>query len=438
MMSDAMKPYDATRQGWTPREAAHLLARCAGGASAAQVAAAVSNGLEQTVAALVEPQPETSNFIATEKILHRSSLRSGNIDALKNWWLYRMLTSSNSLVETMTLFWHNHFATSNAKVQSAEKMDTQNELLRRHALGDFRVLFREMARDVAMLVWLDGNANRKRHPNENFAREVLELFALGVGNYTESDVKEAARAFTGWHVRNDKFWFNAIQHDGGIKRLFGKSGHFKGDDVLDLCLAHPACPRFLARKLLTAFVRPDPEASLVEALAERIRTHDFQMAPVLRELFTSNAFFAPDARRALIKSPVQLVVGTHRSLAGQANLNNCVELIGDLGQDLFEPPTVKGWEGGKLWINTATMLQRTNFAAELMSGNRFGSLDDLETFRSAKKTVDHYLDLLLAGEAAPETRNRLAGYLRETTGSSEERTRGLVQLIMTLPEYQLI
>ena len=414
-----------------------MLWRCASGASANEIQRALEDGMEKTVARLVEGQSESEGFVATEKLLHRSALKSGNVDSLKNWWLFRFLKTSNPLAEKMTLLWHNHFATSNVKVRSAEKMDTQHTLLREHALGNFADLFRAMARDVAMLIWLDGNANRKRHPNENFAREVMELFALGVGNYSETDIKEAARAFTGWHVRKDEFWFNKIQHDPGVKKVLGKSGKFKGDDILEICLEHKACARFVASKLLGAFVQPNPDAALLDALAARIRFHKFEMAPVMMELLSSQAFYDSQSRLTLIKSPVELVVSTFRTLEGNAKLAECVQLMSDLGQSLFEPPTVKGWEGGRLWINSATMLQRANFASQVAAGERFGQIASRQK-GSVQAKVTAYLELLLADEVSPDTREELTDYFRRAKGSDSERNNGLVQLIMTMPEYQLI
>ena len=348
-----------------------------------------------------------------------------------------MLHSANPLEEKMTLFWHNHFATSNAKVRSTEKMEAQNEIIRKHALGNFRRLFNDMARDVAMLVWLDGNANRKRYPNENFAREVMELFSLGVGNYTETDIQEAARAFTGLHVREDEFWFNKHQHDNSSKTVLSKTGAFKGDDILELCLEQPACARFLAKKLLKAFVQPDPDKELIEALAERIHTYQFEMTPVLRDLLGSRAFFAASARRSLIKSPVDLVLGAFKAFGGRCHLANSVQLMSDLGQNLFEPPTVKGWEGHRQWINSATMLQRANFAAAFAGSKRYGQAEVLSpTATSIEATIDHWLDLLLGGEAPEDSRSELIAYGNEI-GHTQDAPRGIVHLIMTMPEYQL-
>lgn len=438
-MSDPLDRYDSAQRGWTKREATHLLWRCAAGASNSEIDRALEDGMEKTVARLIEGQSESEDFVATEKLLHSSALKSGNIDSLKNWWLFRFLKTANPLAEKMTLLWHNHFATSNVKVRSTEKMDTQHALLRKHALGNFADLFRALARDVAMLMWLDGNANRKRHPNENFAREVMELFALGVGNYNESDIKEAARAFTGWHVRNEEFWFNKVQHDPGVKKVLGKSGKFKGDDILEICLQHKACARFVASKLLSAFVQPYPDAALLDALAARIRFHKFEIAPVMRELLSSQGFYASESRRVIIKSPVELVVSTFRSLGGRAKLAECVQLMSDLGQNLFEPPTVKGWEGGRLWINSATMLQRANFASQVTAGESFGNIGERSRQTgSVQARVTDFLELLLAAEVSQTTREDLTNYLRRAKGSATEQNNGLVQLIMTMPEYQLI
>jgi len=436
-MPDLLLRYNPAKNGWTKREATHLLWRCAAGASADEIERAHDDGMAKTVARLLDAQPESEDFVATEKLLHSSALKSGNIASLKNWWLFRFLKTANPLVEKMTLLWHNHFATSNLKVRSTEKMNDQHTLLRQHAFGNFADLFRAMARDVAMLIWLDGNANRKRHPNENFAREVMELFALGVGNYTESDIKEAARAFTGWHVRNDEFWFNKVQHDQGEKTFLGKTGNFKGDDILEICLQHKACARFVASKLLRAFVKPDPDAPLLDALADRIRFHKFEIAPVMRELLSSQVFYASESRHVIIKSPVELVASTFRSLEGNAKLAECVQLMSDLGQNLFEPPTVKGWEGGRLWINSATMLQRANFASQVTSGDRFGRIESRQSGSDSAK-ITAYLELLLSSEVSPATRKDLTNYLRRAKGSDKEQTQGLVQLIMTMPEYQLI
>lgn len=442
-MIEALKPHQPGPGGWTRREATHLLWRTQLGATHAEIEAATTTGLEKTLERLTTPQPESESFVSADTLLRRTAFDTGGIADLKAWWLYRMLNSVNPLVEKMSLVWHSHFATSNAKVQSVPYMADQNDLIRRHATGNFRPLLRGMARDVAMLVWLDGNANRKRQPNENFAREVMELFSLDVGNYTEHDIKEAARAFSGWQVREGKFWFNELQHDTGTKTVFGTSGNLNGDDVIDLCLTQPACPRFLARKLLRAFVIPTPPAELVDGLAERIRHHDFEMAPVLRELLSSRVFFSPEARSALIKGPVELMLGAYRSLEVHAKLATTIPLLASLGQDVFEPPTVKGWDGGRLWISSTSMLQRANFAAELAMGNRLGMIpvealsNSVAGSESPEAIVRHFADLLLNRELDSDVTARLVAFLNQSEGSREQRLRGVIQLVMTMPEFQL-
>jgi uncharacterized protein (DUF1800 family) len=294
-----------------------------------------------------------------------------------------------------------------------------------------------------MLVWLDGNANRRRQPNENFARELMELFALGVGNYSEKDIQEAARAFSGWHVRGGKFWLNRLQQDTGSKTVFGRTGNFDGDDVVELCLEQDAARRFLATKLLQFFVMPGPPKAAVHELAVCIRENDYAMRPVLHTLFSSAIFFGPQARHAIIKSPADFVLGTGRSLEAKVNLRESVDLMAQLGQALFEPPTVEGWKGGRAWINSATMLGRANFAAELTMGSRFGQIaDPAETaarlgWQEPGDAVNYYIELLLAREV-PSARVLIEDYLARASGSLGERLRGVLHLLLTLPEYQLV
>lgn len=442
---DLLQPYRPRVDGpWTRREAAHLLRRAQFGVSAAEVETAVEVGLAATLDRLLQPQQETDEFLASEALLRQNALDTGNIDSLKAWWLYRMIGTANPLLEKMSLFWHGHFATAYAKVQSVTHMAVQNDLIREHALGSFRSLLHGLVRDVAMLLWLDGNANRRRHANENFARELLELFSLGIGNYSEMDVAEAARAFTGWHVRSGEFWFNQLQHDNGAKQVFGRNGALDGGDVVDLCLQQPACARFLANKLLRNFVMPTPPDGLVEQLAANIRANDLVLAPVLRELFGSKRFFSVEARAALIKSPLDLALGAQRVLDCRVHLQATATLLAGLGQDLFDPPTVKGWDGGRVWITSASLLRRDNFASELCLGDRYGriavltDLLDGQGLIAPQAIVRRATELLLAVDLDVAATSSLEGYLHRARGSREQRLRGLVHLIMTLPEYQLM
>lgn len=424
-----------TDVAWSRREATHLLWRTGFGASADEIQQATQDGLDKTIDRLLSPPTESAEFGKADALLRQAAFDSGNIADLKAWWLHRMTASANPLVEKLTLLWHNHFATSNAKVDSVPLMAAQNDLLRRESLGSFRRVLHDIAKDVAMLVWLDSNSNRKRHPNENFAREVMELFSLGVGNYSEHDIQEAARAFTGWHVRDGEFWFNAIQHDTGEKVVFGNRGNFDGGDIVELCLEHPACPRFLAFKLLRQFVEPSPPREHIDALAARIRQHNFEWRPILRGLFSSRLFFAESSRQSIIKSPVELLLGAVRQLKAKPNLQAIARLSAELGQDIFEPPTVKGWDGGRLWISSTTLIQRANFATALLKSNQLGSISFAGL--RVEDDVNYFVDLLLARDVGPDAVAELRQFVNNQPGDAETRFRSLAQFVMQMPEYQL-
>lgn len=429
----------ADSRPWTVHEAAHLLGRAQFGFTPDELETALTLGRKGTLARLLAVSPETPEFQQAEDSLRRTALATGDITDLKVWWLYRMWASSNPVVEKVALLWHNHFATSHAKVQSVPQMLAQNQLIRTHGLGDFKRLLHELSRDPAMLVWLDGNANRKRHPNENFAREIMELFALGVGNYTEKDIQEAARAFSGWHVREGRFWFNTLQHDGSAKTVFGKTGPFDGAAIVDLCLEQPACARFLALKLLRQYVTPSPDAAMLDAVADRLRLHHYQMAPVLHELFASELFFQEANHRSIIKSPLDLVVGALRVLCTSVRWPRVVQLLASLGQDVFVPPSVKGWEGGRLWINSSSILLRTNFATELATTDQIGLLrpELLQTAQSGSTEVVRNLSRLLTGGSTFPSEADVIEFHRQTTGDGVQKLKSTLQLILSLPEYQL-
>ena len=438
-LSKPLAPYDATTV-WTHREASHLMSRAQFGFTPDELDRATREGMNATLQRLTEVQPESTDFARAETSLRQAAISTGSIDNLKIWWLYRMRYSANPLTEKLTLFWHNHFATSNAKVNSVPYMLRQNELIRTNATKDFKQLLHGMSRDTAMLIWLDGNANRKRHPNENFAREIMELFALGVGNYTEKDIQEAARAFTGWHVRDGQFWMHELQHDDSPKTVFGKTGSYDGNDIVNLCLEQPSCPRFLATKLSKTFVCPDPSQEMIEQLANRIRHHDFNMRPVLRELFSSKWFYLEENRQILIKSPLEFVTGTLRTLAEPIRWTGVIKVLADLGQNIFEPPSVKGWEGGRHWITSSSILQRANFATELTTTNQFGPLSDTvrQVSSEGSEAIVNQLGRWLLPDRLDDTlRQELLKFHVSAEGNSDQKLRGLLQLILTLPEFQL-
>jgi uncharacterized protein (DUF1800 family) len=287
---------------------------------------------------------------------------------LKNWWVAEMIATPSPLTECMTLFWHNHFTSSVQKVRSGTLMYRQNVLLRRHALGNFAQMLREVSKDPAMLVYLDSATNRRGQPNENFAREVMELFTLGEGSYTEADIREAARSFTGWSVdpETGTYLWRPFAHDRGAKTVLGHSGEFDGDDVLGILLAQPQTAEFVVAKLWKEFVSPVPDAREVKRIATVFRNSGYDIKTAVRALLTSDAFYAAENRGALVKSPVDLVIGTMRQFnVAYSDPLPLTFLLRALGQDLFSPPNVKGWPGGDAWINSTTLLARRQFLERL-------------------------------------------------------------------------
>jgi uncharacterized protein (DUF1800 family) len=284
------------------------------------------------------------------------------------WWADRMLNTARPLEEKMTLFWHGHFATSEDKVRDVRKMLRQNETFRRHAAGNFRELMVAIAQDPAMLYFLDAGVNVKGAPNENFAREIMELFTMGVGHYSETDIREAARAFTGWNADDLTFVVHAAQHDDGPKTVLGQSGNFDGVEVIDIILQQPATADFIAGKLYRYFVREDLDPALQAELGAILRAANHELKPLLRTLFLSRDFYSPASMGTHIKSPVQLVVSTYKKLGARAipGIPDFNEATAAMGQALFWPPTVAGWAEGRSWITPGLLLERGNFALEVL------------------------------------------------------------------------
>jgi uncharacterized protein (DUF1800 family) len=301
-------------------------------------------------------------------------------EQLRGWWLYCMLQGGHPLREKLTLFWHNHFATSLAKVRSSTLMFGQNCLLREHALGRFGPMLQAISRDAAMMVWLDSNNNVKGKPNENYARELMELFSLGVGHYNEKDIREAARAFTGWRTDGKGFAFDARLHDSGPKTVLGQTGAWDGGDVVRIVLEQPASARFLVRKLYHFFVseKAVPPDSLVEPLCKSFRKSDYDIAGLVRTILASRHFYSDHAFRQRVKGPVEYVLGAVQTVYRRYGEQDAeyrslpqrmlVSWLGAMGQHLFAPPNVKGWPGGPSWLNTSTVLQRDNFAGAVAMG----------------------------------------------------------------------
>jgi uncharacterized protein (DUF1800 family) len=366
-------------------DARHLLARTGFGASPGELTAFA--GLSRAAAVdrlLAESRPQAQtpppawvgrapfppkDQMAQDdaKAAYRDQVRDETIE-LREWWYREMWSTHSPLTERMTLFWHNHFVSGMQKVKSPPLMYQQNALLRREALGNFGRLLHEVARDPAMLVYLDGVRNRKEEPNENFAREVMELFTLGEGHYGEQDIREAARALTGMSLERDtgRYRFRPALHDDGNKRILGRYGNFDGDGFIDILLSRPELAEFISRKLWREFVSPDPDADEIKRLAAVFRQSGYEIKPLLRALLLSDAFWSPRHRGVLVKSPVELTVGTLRTFGIEPPAwRPLLAVDRAMGQSLFDPPNVKGWPGYTDWINSQTLLQRKQLLARV-------------------------------------------------------------------------
>ena len=439
---------------WDVRKAAHLHRRAGFGATRAELVRDVQAGPEASVNRLFHPPQLPTEESEAIDGLRQTARSSSNLDLLKVCWLNRILYGPDPLREKLTLFWHGHFATSQKKVESVALMDQQNETLRSHALGGFAKLLEAIIADPAMLVWLDGGTSKKGKPNENFGREFLELFTMGAGHYQERDIREAARAFTGW-VRQDsrgvfqetpKFVHEPTQVDDGTKTFLGKTGRWGPSDIVRIVLDRPEAAVFLARKLYRFFVSeagtPGPE--LIEPLADEIRRHQFAIGPIVEVILRSRHFYSRAVYRQRIKSPVEFSAGLLRTLEVPRAAINPLALSAACdaqGQELFAPPNVEGWVGGPVWINSATLLERTNWAADVVWGRAENGLAPFDPNAwaaryaiPAKNITGALIDLLLQGDLSDEAR-RLT--LDVGHDGSPNGLRKVIQRIVNCAEFQL-
>lgn len=395
---------------WTIFEAAHLLNRAGFGGSPSEIKALHALGREKAVDRLLNPTeasdafplpswstPENALADMQKRVMERrefqkasreltpakadmakrgmqreirQELRERSLEA-QGWWFRRMVKTEAPLREKMTLFWHDHFATSVQKVKQPVFMLVQNELFRSRAFGSFRDLTREILMDPAMMLYLDTQSSKKGKPNENFAREVMELFTLGEGSYTEQDIREAARAFTGYQLNRStgKVFHNKRQWDATEKTVFGSTGAYDGEDIIDLIFRKPETPRFLSGKVWEFFVYEKPAPAALDALAKVFQQADFRTGPLLREIFLSKEFYSEKAMRTQIKSPVQYLAELLKQLEiDKPPTGFAITAEQQLGQVLFLPPNVAGWDWGQAWINTNTLLTRYNLAGFLTKG----------------------------------------------------------------------
>ena len=443
--------------GLTRRQAGHLFRRAAFGPSLADLDAAVKDGPGKTIDRLLAGGPGLDEFDARMASVASTLSRVNDGKGIRSLALTRMYYSPHPLREKMALFLHDHFATSNAKVQSAAMMLGQADLLRKYALGGFADLLRDMSRDPAMLVWLDGKGSRKGSPNENYGRELMELFSLGIGPYTEADIREAARAFTGWDVVRGKAAFDESRFDAGTKTVMGKTGAWKPDDIVRICLERPECGTFVARKVVRFLVSDTwtPTAKQLAPLAASFaKGHD--LGALVATVLRSNAFWSSDAYRAKVKSPVEFALGIAKGLEGRIGTSALADVLEQLGQSVFYPPSVKGWDGGTAWINGQTLLYRHNLALAMTSteDGRFGSRTDPAALaerhgrKSAREAGELFVDVFLQGELPAESSAALWTYAeakasgaraayRTERDEREDRVRSLCRLVLTMPEFQL-
>jgi uncharacterized protein (DUF1800 family) len=466
---EAWKP--APKKRWDLKWAAHLYRRAAfaapakgtvdGSSSWERLQSAVEQGRDKCVDQLLAGGPGQKDFDNLLDDMGRRIAASDELEKLQGWWLYRMLHTPHPLRERLTLFWHNHFATSAAKVTQLPLMLRQNQLLREHALGGFRPLLLQISRDPAMLIWLDSNSNTKGKPNENYAREVMELFSLGVGNYTEQDIQEAARAFTGWRAEGGEYAFEKSLHDFGSKTVLGRTGEWNGDDIVRILLQQDVAAPFLVRKLFREFISESetPSDELIEPLADELRKSDYDISTCLGTMLRSRLFFSQHAYRQRVKSPVEYVVGMLKTFDANVPLEDLARSMEDLGQSLFAPPNVKGWDGGAAWLNSATLLARDNLAWRLVGGQDASFQQKVNPLALVKryggdtrtKQVDFLLQLTVQGDVSDAAEKKLVVFAENGPEPYEIESdslptpevlesvgiRELTHSILLMPEYQL-
>ena len=461
---------------------AHLMRRAGFGATRGELEALDARGYEATVEQLLHPETSLNSTLEDEDLVRRYHVDQNSLlilDSAQAYWIYRMVNTSRPLEEKIALFWHGLFATGYTKLNQPRVILSQIDMFRRRGLDSFRDLLVEISKDPAMIFWLDNKDNHKDAVNENYGREILELFTMGVGNYTEDDVRQSSRAFTGWNIRNSDFhavrtnqdsvwpygridWqyeYRPEDHDNGEKQFLGQVGDHNGEDVIDIICHHPATARFIARHLYNFFVADEPQVPAwdtvpprdphaIETLAQAFVESDYNIRATLRVLFNSDFFKA--STFAKVKSPVEMVAGTARA-AGGFEFPDVVDIQlalqpAQMGQQVLDPPSVEGWHTGVEWVNTASLVKRVNFAVgqfsdttkpgvnsmidRIASSNGNLSPDDL---------VESCLDILGPMSVSEKSRDELVqqaadGYGGQTT---ENRIRAMLQMIVSSREYQM-
>lgn len=452
----AQQKYLRNSGDWDAVKAAHLLRRAGFGGTPAEVQQLAAAGRDAAVDQVMNYELLPDDVEQRLAYLNLDLTRPGQ--PLQIWWLFRLAETSRPFQEKMILFWHDHFATGISKVRQPSYMIQQNQFLRRYALANFRTILMGISQDPAMMVWLDTVLNHRGRPNENYAREVMELFTVGIGNYTEQDIKEAARAFTGWSLVNGQFFFNSRDHDIGNKTFFGQTRNFNGNDIVDVLVARPATGRYLGRKLWEFFAYPNPEPELVEELAQVYLGSGYSIRAVMSAILRSDAFYSPNAIGALVKSPAEVVTFVLRQFPYFRDQRLLGQVVGDMqrmGQVLFNPPSVAGWRWGLEWINTGSVLARSNFVNRVLTLRTQPATGPAiaESLRNAGVTtpgqiVDYYAARFLPLPLTASKRQTLIDFLQtEDNGqpfkfdlngaSADSRVRQLMFLLLADATFQL-
>ncbi|MFN0059865.1 MAG: DUF1800 family protein [Planctomycetota bacterium] len=417
---------------WDRPAAAHLFRRASFSGTPAEIDAALSGDVSAAVDALIRAQPDRETKAV--RALAAPIVAASNPDALGAWWLRVLCDTSEPLREKCAFLWQGHFAVSAVKVESLPLLYGHYENCHRLGLGDLRALVRAMVRDPALLIYLDADDNRKERPNENLARELFELFLLGIGNYTELDVREAARALTGLTHKAGKPRFIAARHDAGLKTILGHTAAFGADELIAHCFSRPGLARFLAQRLLRSFVHPDVPPRVLAAAADTLVSVDFNVAEFLRRILCSRLFFHPACRRALVKSPVEYVIGVLRQFALTVDSNELQRVIAAMGQRLFYPPSVQGWPLGERWISASRLIARLRFAGQVAAlargAARAAFVSELFAAQpDAAQATQAFTAFVVDGDLPPQ--------LTEQLVRLADDPEGVIELVLGLPEMQL-
>ena len=474
--SAGLEPYTpSAEQPWNEHRAAHLLRRTLIGPKPTEISEAMNSTPEAVVDRLLEmpflPPFGPDNWVNNDPFVRpdkaQRKIERAQVDQTRAWWMELIVNQEYSIQERMVLFWHDHFATQAKDVKRPQLVYLQNFLLRKYAVGNFKTLVEEITRDPAMIYYLDNNTNKVGKPNENYARELMELFTLGEGNYTEHDVGESARALTGWVVEAKKPVFKTSRHDKAQKTFLGQTGNFDEQNIIDIIFQQPAAAEFIVGKLYKEFVYEHPDETVVAELAQILRDNNFEIKPVLKALLLSAHFYDPAIIGAKIKTPIELVAGTARSLGFKAgdgksiSAEYLVRIADVLGQKLLDPPNVAGWPGYRIWISTVTLPERHKMTDEIVDakprnfgGTHFTTLntDTVGFVKSFPNPYDAEKLVRSMGECLtpfPVDEGRHEMFMATLLEGADaydwdpddiaapRRIKNIMKLIFELPDYQL-